>query len=63
MKLGPKGISIKKLNATNFEKPFLDFVNNEVYKTNAEKFSKEMQNEFNINKLINNLKITDYNDV
>jgi UDP:flavonoid glycosyltransferase YjiC (YdhE family) len=63
MKLGPKGVSIKKLNGNNFEEPFLDFMNNEVYKTNVKKLSKKIQNEFDINKLINKLKNTGYNNV
>ncbi|MCW5516943.1 glycosyltransferase [Muriicola sp. Z0-33] len=59
--LGPKGISIKQLNEQNFEKSLLDLLNNAVYKTNAEKYSSNIQNEFSVSKLIDKIKNTNEN--
>ncbi|WP_020528873.1 glycosyltransferase [Flexithrix dorotheae] len=56
LKLGPKGHAIQKLSESNFEKSFLDLMNNEVYKKNAENISVEMKHEFDIHKLMSKLK-------
>jgi len=52
LKLGPKGDSIKKLNAHNFEIQLLDLLNNEVYKKNAETIGEQMQKENDIDELM-----------
>ncbi|KAB1153379.1 glycosyltransferase family 1 protein [Tenacibaculum aiptasiae] len=44
-KLGPKGVSIKKLNATVFEKLLLDLLKNTEYKKNAMTFSNKLKKE------------------
>lgn len=43
LKLGPKGVSIKKLTEQNFESKILDLINNKSYKENATLISKKMQ--------------------
>lgn len=43
--LGPKGVSIKKLNAAIFEKLLLDLLKNAAYKKNAIRFSNKLKNE------------------
>jgi len=52
LKVGGKGVSIKKLNESNFETLLLDLLNNENYKENAEKIAKEMQDENNTERLM-----------
>ncbi len=51
LKLGPKGISIKKLNEHNFENKLIDLYNNKGYKKNAELISKKMKIESSRDKL------------
>ncbi|CAM1347402.1 glycosyltransferase [Tenacibaculum crassostreae] len=43
--IGPKGVSIKKLNAAIFEKLLLDLLKNSEYKKNAEMFSNKLKKE------------------
>ncbi|MCW9705870.1 glycosyltransferase [Fodinibius salsisoli] len=51
LQLGPKGMSIKKLDQNNFESKLLDLVNNDSYKNNAERMAEKMNTESNKNKL------------
>jgi len=51
LQLGPKGISIKRLNERNFEDKLLDLVTNETYKRNSVIFSERMKTESNVEKL------------
>lgn len=51
LKLGPKGISIRKFNEKDFETKLLDLYNNKDYKKNAIAISKKMQVESNKDKL------------
>ena len=51
LKLGPKGISIRKFNEKDFETKLLDLYNNKDYKKNAIAISKKMQDESDKNKL------------
>lgn len=45
LKLGPVGLSIKKLNAQGFESKLLDLLNNDSYKRNARLISEKMKSE------------------
>jgi len=47
LKLGPDGVSIKKLDRHNFESKLLDLMNTESYKKNAVLISKKMEIESN----------------
>ena len=49
--LGPKGMSIKKLNENDFESKFLDLINNKSYKRNAKSISEKMKAESDKDKL------------
>ena len=49
--VGPKGISIKKLNEKDFEFKLLDLLENEGYKKKAILIASKMQNESNTDKL------------
>lgn len=49
--LGPKGISIKKLNELNFENRLVDLMTNESFKRNAKVISKKMKVESDKNRL------------
>jgi len=51
LQLGPKGMSIKNLDESNFESKLMDLVNNDCYKNNAELIAKKMKAESNKNKL------------
>ena len=59
LNLGPKGISIKKLNEDNFEEAFLKLKDNLSYKENAERLSLVMKEEFDADKLVNFMKCSD----
>lgn len=52
LKVGKKGVSIKKMNKSNFEVLLLDLLSNENYKKNAELIAKQMQGENNTEKLM-----------
>lgn len=52
LKVGKKGVSIKKMNKSNFETLLLDLLSNESYKKNAEQIAKQMQKENNTEKLM-----------
>lgn len=52
LKVGKKGVAIKKLNKSNFETLILDLLSNENYKKNAEEIAKKMQKENNTEKLM-----------
>ena len=52
LKVGKKGVSIKKLSKNNFEALLLDLLKNENYKKNAEQIAKQMQEENNIKRLM-----------
>ena len=52
LKVGKKGVSIKKLNKNNFEALLLDLLSNKNYKKNAEQIAKQMQKENNSEKLM-----------
>ena len=52
LQIGPKGMSIKKLNKINFEKVLLDLLENNIYKKNAEIISEKMKKENDTEKLV-----------
>ena len=52
LKVGPKGISIKKLNKDNFELLILDLLENDTYRKNAELIADQMKKENDTEKLI-----------
>jgi UDP:flavonoid glycosyltransferase YjiC (YdhE family) len=49
--LGPKGISIRKLNEQNFETVLLDLLDNDHYRKNARQISEKMKSESDQDKL------------
>ncbi len=51
LRLGPEGISIKKLSKEKFEFKLLDLMNNSSYKTNATMISEKLKAESNIDML------------
>jgi len=52
LNLGPKGVSIKKINTQKFEDKLLDLLNKEEYKQNAEAVGEQMQSENDINQML-----------
>ncbi|MCH7525245.1 MAG: glycosyltransferase, partial [Bacteroidetes bacterium] len=52
LKIGPKGISIKRMNTDNFAILLLDLLENDTYRKNAELIAEEMKKENDTEKLI-----------
>jgi len=52
LKVGPKGIAIKKMNKGNFELLLLDLIENDTYRKNAQLIAEQMKKEYDTEKLM-----------